>query len=235
MRLICSLLPPLAALPAQALASPGRGDDADGATVERGAIDSSLIYDRLTGGPQDGVDLLQIGATYGATDRLRLGMQASFEREPGSARRVDTVGAEALLNVGRVGPFDIAVYGTYDIGIDSPDTIEGRVILEHSKGPFALRINLIGTKDLGAGQSLELGYAIAADIEAAPRLRLGVQGFGEFGTFDRLLPHGGHAFGPVATYRLNEGINLRCGYLFTIGKARDDADGQLRLGLEFGF
>lgn len=235
MRLIRILLLGLAALPTTALASPGRGDDADGATVESGAIDASLIYDRLSGGPQDGEDLLQIGATYGASERLRLGAQASFEREHGGSRRIDTIGAEALYNVGKAGPFKIAVYATYDIGIDSPDSVEGRVILEHGSGPLEFRFNLIAAKELASGEAVQLGYAVAADIEAMPRLRLGVQGFGEFGTFDRLLPHGGHALGPVASYELNDRVNLRLGYLFTLGKAREDTDGQLRLGLEFGF
>ncbi len=198
-------------------------------------LGTSVIYDRLAGGPLDGLDLLQVGATYGLTNTIRIGAQASFEREPGGPRRADTAGAEVLVHLGQAGPFDVALYGTYDFGIDSPDSIETRIILQHSRGPFDLRINLIGAKNMAAGEKFELGYAVAADLQALPRLRLGVQGFGEFGTFDRLLPHGGHAFGPVAAYQVNDRINLRLGYLFTVGSARDDTKGQIRLGLEFGF
>lgn len=234
-RCVPALLIGLLALPGPALASPGRGDNADGATVERGAIDTSLVYDRFAGGPLGGEDLLQIGATVGATERLRLGGQVSLAREPGGSRQVETVGAEALYHLGKAGPFEVAVFATYDIGLNSADTLEGRLILEHGSGPYSLRLNLIGSRELASGQSLQFGYALAADFEAAPGITLGLHGFGEFGSFNGLLPHGGHALGPTVSLAVREGIDLRFGYLFALGNARQDAAGQMRLGLEFGY
>jgi hypothetical protein len=176
---------------------------------------------------------LQLGISHGANDRLRIGIQTSFEREAGGVRRAESIGIDATLSLGNAGPFRMAVFGAYDIGIGEPDSVEGRLILQHSNGPFEARLNLIGVKDLSAGASLELGYAASIEFEAAPRLRLGLQGFGELGTFNRLLPHGGHAFGPSVGYDLGPGIELEAGYLFTVGKAREDTKGQVRIGLEF--
>ena len=217
-----------------ALATPGRGDDADGATVECGSIDAALFYDRLDSGPAGGEDLLQIGITHGLSDRVRIGGQASFARQPGTSRKVETVGAEVLFALGKLGPIDSAFYATYDIGIDAPDAVETRFILEHDRGRMNLRFNLIATRELASGESVELGYAFSGDYQVLPKWRLGLQGFGEFGSFDRLLPHGGHALGPIIGYEIEPSINLRAGYLFTLGNARDDTKGQFRIGLEFG-
>lgn len=234
MRCLCLALLGLTALPGTALASPGHGDDADSATTESGALALSVTYHRLSGGPDGGDDLLQTSATFGASGRLRLGMQASFETTVDGPRKAETVGVEALYALGKVGPVNLAIYGTYDVGIERSDSIEARIIAQHQSGPIDIRFNLIGTQSLSAGQPLEVGYAVAADVQVLPRLQLGFHGFGEFGSLDGLLPNGGHAFGPVAKFDLGGPVQVSLGYLFTIGAARQDTKGQLRLGLEIG-
>lgn len=234
MHRLCLALLGILAFSGAALASPGHGDDADSAQVERGALDLSLTYHRLTGGSDDGDNLLQVAATFGAGRQLRLGAQASFEQSAGGSRKAETVGFEALYALGQVGPIDLAVYGTFDLGIERPDSIEARFIAQHQNGPLDIRFNLIGTKNLAAGEKLELGYAVAADVQVMPRLQLGLHGFGEFGSLDDLLPNGGHAFGPVARYELGGPVQVNLSYLITVGAARQDTKGQLRLGLEIG-
>lgn len=229
-----TLLVGLLLFSSKAGATPGRGDDADSAIVNAGSFDLSIMYDRLHGGPSGGEDVLQAGITHGLSDRLRIGAQASFAHEPGAARYAETAGAEALLSLGKIAGIDAAVYGTYDFGIDRPDAIEARLILQHVRGPIDLRFNLIGAKDLAPGETFKLGYAFGADYQLDHRWTLGLRGFGEFGSFDRLLPHGGHAAGPSFAYAISPAVNLRAGYLFTMGNARADADGQFRIGLEFG-
>lgn len=234
MRCLWLALLGLIALPGAALASPGHGNDADSATVESGALDLGLTYHRLAGGPEGGDDLLQTSATFGASHRLRLGMQASFESTSSGPRKAETVGFDALYALGKVGPVDLAVYGTYDIGIGLPDSIEARIIAQHQSGPIDLRFNLVGNRNLAAGESFELGYALAVDVQVLPRLQLGLHGFGEFGSLDSQLPNGGHALGPVAKFDIGEPVKVSFGYLFTIGAARQDTYGQFRLGLEIG-
>lgn len=162
-------------------------------------------------------------------------MQVSIERVSGGPRQGETIGAEALYSLGALGPVKLAIYGTYDIGINRPDTIEARLVAQHSSGPIDLRFNLIGNKQLAAAEPVNFSYALAADYRISPRLQLGVHGFGEFGSFNGLLPNDGHAYGPVASYDLGGSVVLTAGYLFTMGNARQDTRGQLRLGLEFGF
>lgn len=235
MHRLLMILTGILALPQAAHAAPGQGDDADSAIVEQGSVALGVAYHRLAGGPDDGQALLQTAATLGLSNRVRIGAQATFERIPGERLRASSIGIEALYALGRVGPVDIAIYGTYDLGIEGSDTVEGRLIAQHTSGPIDLRFNLVGAREMATGQRVELAYALAADLAVSPRVQLGIHGFGEFGSQNGLLPNGGHAMGPVASFALGGPARLRMGYLFTVGSARQDTSGQLRLGLEFGF
>jgi hypothetical protein len=222
-----------------ALAAPGLGSEIYGASVDAGELEFESRYDRLTGGPDDGEDVIKLEAAYGVTGSLRIGVQGEFEKEAGGSRKAEEFAIEAIYELGKVGPLDVAVYGEFAIGLNGhADVAETKLLLQHRSGPWDLRLNLIAEKELEHGQKVELGYAASADVAAIGELRLGVQAFGELGTFDRLLPRAEHFAGPVAKFEiegLGPEIELEAGYLFALGKARDDADGQLRIGLEFEF
>lgn len=227
-----------AAMPTAAHAAPGMATEVYGANVEAGKIEVESRYDRLSGGPDSGEDVFKLEAAWGVNDRLRLGLLGEFEREPGDPRKLEEVGIEAIYRLGSVGPVDVAVYGEYAIGINGPDAVETKLLLQHRSGPVDIRFNLIGEKKLKSGEKLELEYAFSADTAVAGEFRLGVQGFGELGTFDKLLPRAEHFVGPVAKVEI-EGLGpeaeIEIGYLFALGKARDDTDGRLRVALEFEF
>ena len=105
--------------------------------------------------------------------------------------------------------------------------------------------------DLGKKEaSIAPDKSLAGDVtrkkkkeEIAPSLnydefRLGVQAFGDLGTSRNLLPRAEHFIGPVAKYEiegLGPEVGLEVGYLFAVAKAKDDADGQLRVALEMEF
>lgn len=221
-----------------ALAAPGMGNEVYGAEIKSGEAEGELRYDALAGGLDDGEDLLQIGAAYGLNDHLRIGLQGEFEREPGAPRRAESLGIEAVYALGKLGGVDVAVYGEYEIGLNGPDAIEAKLILQHRNDPVDLRLSLIGEKALVAGAPVELSYALSADVAMAGDLRLGVQAFGELGTFNRPLPRASHFAGPVARIGiagLGPEVEIEAGYLFALGAARDDTRGQLRIGLGLEF
>ena len=233
---VAVLLGSLLATPA--LAAPGMGNEVYGAEVKAGEAEAELRYDALTGGFDDGEDVLQIEAAYGVSDRLRIGLQGEFERELGAPRKAESLGIEAVYALGRLGGVSVAVYGEYEIGLNGPDAIEAKLILQHRSGPIDLRLNLIGAKPLVSGAPVELSYAISADAEVAGDLRLGVQAFGELGTFNRLMPRAGHFAGPVVRIGiegLGTELEIEAGYLFALGEARSDTRGQLRIGLGLEF
>lgn len=219
-----------------ALAAPGMGNEVLGTEVSPGEIETELRYDRLAGGAEDGEDVVQLEASYAASGRLRLAIQAEFEREAGQSRQADSLGIQALYVLGRLGGVDVAVYGQYEIGFDRTDSIEAKLVFQHRPGPADLRLNLIAEKPLSTGAPVELSYAVLADSEISPNLRLGAQAFGELGTFRRLFERGGHFAGPVARLRLeSSGLELEASYLVALGSARDDTKGQVRIALGADF
>ncbi|WP_374527861.1 hypothetical protein [Novosphingobium sp.] len=225
-------------IPVTAHAAPGLGDEVYGATVNPGELETEVRYDTLTGGPDDGEDVVKLEAAYGVSHNLRVGMVTEFEREPGDSRKAEALGIEAIWALGKVGGIDLAVYGEYEFGFTGPDKIETKLLLERRSGPVDLRLNLVAEKPLVSGAKVELSYAASADIETIGEFRLGVQAFGDLGTFDRFAPYGEHFVGPVISTEI-EGfgpdLELQAGYLFAVGKSRDDTKGQLRFALEAEF
>lgn len=224
-------------LASPALAAPGLGNEVYGATAEKGQFEIENRYDRLTGGPDDGEDVIQLEGMYGVSDSLRLGVNLEIEREPGQPREKE-LGLEAIWTVGRVGGIDVAVYGEYAIAFDGTDAVETKLILQRRTGPWDLRFNLIAEKKLDSSEPVELGYAASVDAEVADEFRIGVQAFGDLGTTRDFLPRSEHFIGPVVSYEvegLGPELKIDAGYLFALSKAKDDTNGQLRIGLELEF
>lgn len=226
-------------LPATASAAPGLGDEVYGATVDKGELELEARYGRLGGGPDDSEDALKLEAGYGVTHNLRLAAVAEFEKEPGLPREAEAISAEVIWAFGKVGGIDVAAYAEYEIGLHGPDKAETKLLLQRKTGAWDLRLNLIGEKPLVDGAPVELGYAASFDVAATEGVRVGAQAFGELGTFSNFAPRAQHYIGPVAKFEIEglgpEEVGLEIGYLFALGKAKDDADGQLRVKLEMEF
>lgn len=235
------ILPALAAaaiIPSAAQAAPGLGSEVYGATVEEGELEVEAIYGRLDGGDEDGEDVLKLEAAYGVTDKLRIGVIGEIEKEPGEDREFEALGVEAIYELGNVGGIDFALYGEYEIVFEGADKIETKLLMQRRKGPIDLRLNLIAEKALEGGANVEFEYAAAAMYEAADDFELGVQAFGELGTTDNFLPHAEHFIGPVAKVEieaLGPELGLEFGYLFALGEAQDETDGQFRVAIEMEF
>lgn len=226
------------AIPTAAWAAPGLGDEVYGATVEKGEVELESRYGALDGGPDDGEDVLKLEAGYGVTDKLRLAVVGEFEKEAGEKRRAEAVSLEAIYALGKVGGVDVALYGEYEVGLHGADKIESKLLLQRRTGPFDLRLNLIAEKELVDGAPVQLGYAASADVETVGEIRLGVQAYGELGTFKHFMPRAEHFIGPVAKFEiegLGPEIGIEAGYLFPLGSAKDDTDGQFKVRLELEF
>ena len=228
----------IVAIPTPALAAPGAGDEVYGATIEPHAFEFEARYGALEGGADNGEDVLNLEAEMGVSNRLQLALVGEFEKEPGEARRFESVGFEAIYALGCAGGLDFALYGEYELAFDGPDKLETRFLVQHRRGPWDLRLNLIAEKELDSNEPVELAYAASADVRAIGELRLGFQAYGELGTFSRFLPRAEHFLGPVAKIEiegLGPEIELEAGYLFPLSAAKDGTDGQLRLvgGIEF--
>lgn len=226
---------------APATAAPGVGSKVYGATVEAGVTEFEARYGRLTGDSADGEDGLVLEIAHGFSPRFYGALLAEFEREPGDGRRLEAVAAEAIVTLGHIDALglDTAIYGEFEIGIDGPEKAETKLLLQHKRGAFDSRLNLIAERDFVHGAPLEFGYAASADYEIADELRLGVQVYGDLGSSRGVTNHAAHFAGPVAKYEIEHllpgELGVEAGYLFAIGRARDQTDGQIRLALEYEF
>lgn len=225
--------------PCSVHAAPGLASETYGATVKKGEFEAEAIYGTLTGGSDDGEDAAKFELAYAPTDRLRIGLTTELEHEPGDRRRAEEVGVEAIYTLGRLGGIDVAIYGEYAFGLNgNSDGIEGKLLLQRRAGPFDARLNLIAAKSLRTEEKVQLSYAASADFAVVEDIRLGVQAYGDLGTFHKLLPHSEHFIGPVIKAEfegLGPEIGMEVGYLIAVDKARDDTKGQLRVAIDVEF
>ncbi len=235
--LIMKIRPLLATLafaaPLPALAAPGLGQNIYGAEVKSGETEVEVRFDSLNGGADHGEDVLKLGIEHGVSDRLKLGINAEIEQEPGASHQAEELAFEAIYRVGSAGGVHFALYGEYGVGLNGhADKVETKLIVQSKPGSWDLRFNLIGQKKLETGRQFELGYAVSADTAVAGDLRLGVEVFGELGANER------HFAGPLAKIEiegLGPEVGLSAGYLFALGNARNDTSGQFRLGVKIEF
>ncbi|MGD9810189.1 MAG: hypothetical protein AB7U35_02490 [Sphingobium sp.] len=234
------------AMAAPALAAPGLGDKVYGARLEKGVTEIEMRYGRLTGDAADGEDAAVIEIAHNFSDKLSLGVLMETEREPHEGRKVEAYALESIVHLGRIDALnlDVALYGEYEAVRHGADAIETKLLLQHSKGPFDARLNLVVEKELESGEPLEFGYAAAVDWQAFGEFRIGAEAFGELGSTRDFLPREEHFAGPMVRTEIehlpgrgDEGgeLEIEAGYLFALGSARDETNGQFRLVLEYEF
>jgi hypothetical protein len=226
---------------APAHAAPGLDEIVYGATVEPGETEFEARYGRLTGDAADGEDALVLEASHGFSSHFYGAALAIFEREPGDQRRLAAVALEAIAPLGRIEALglDTALYVEIEAPLHDAAKLETKLLLEKRSGAFDSRLNLIAEKALDGGSPVEFRYAASADFGVADDIRIGAEAFGELGTSDHLTTRGEHYLGPSISAELEHvgsaEVELRAGYLFALGHARDITDGQLRFGLAYEF
>jgi hypothetical protein len=218
-----------------AIAAPGMGSKVYGATVEGGVSEVELRYGRLTGDEDSGEDALVVELAHGFSDHFYGAVLAEFEREPHESRELEAFALEGIVPLGLIRPLelDLGIYGEYEAVQDESDVIETKLLIQHRKGPFDGRLNLIAEKELHGGEPVEFGYAASVDWETFGEIRLGAAAFGDLEGVE------GHFAGPILKAEIEHlgpgELEIETGYLFALGEARHDTDGQLRLNLEYEF
>jgi hypothetical protein len=222
-----------------ATAAPGLGSKVYGATLEAGETELEARYGRLTGGADAGEDGLVLEAAHSFSPRSYAAVLGEFEREPGGGRKLEAFSIEAIRTLGRIGGLDTAIYGEYEVGLHGPDKLETKLLVQKRAGPLDARINLIAEHELVRGAPLDFGYAASVDVAAIGKIRLGAAAFGDLGSSRNFTTRAQHFAGPIVKAEIEHigpgELEIETGYLFALGRARDDAKGQLRLNLEYAF
>lgn len=224
-----------------AAATPGVGEKVYGATVDKGVTEVEARYGRLTGGRASGADALVLEMAHGFSNRFYGAVLGEVERAPDGSRRFEAVAVEGIFALGQIEPLgvDVALYGEAEAGPHGAGKAETKLLLERRRGPFDGRLNLIAERAFAAGAPIEFGYAASADWAVVDELRIGGAAFGDFGSSDRLTTRAAHFAGPIVKAEIEHlgpgELGIEAGYLFALGGARDEADGQARLLLEYEF
>ena len=231
-----------AILPTAAHADAGLDDKVYGATVEGGVSEVEFRYGRLVGDEADGEDAAVLELSHGFSSRFYGAVLFEFERESHGDRKLAAVGFEGIAPLGHIDAIDtdVAVYGEYEAARGGPDVAETKLLLQHKRGPFDGRVNLVAEKELEGGEPLEFGYAASADWAAFGEVRVGAEAFGGLGTSRQFLARSGHFAGPMLKTEIEHlpgkgELEIEAAYLLALGAARDEADGQARLMLEYEF
>lgn len=225
-----------------ASAAPGLDDEVYGATVVNGQTEIETRYGRLTGGPADGEDALVLEVAHGFSSRFYGAALAGFEREPHGGRRLRSLAVEGIVPLGQVKSLDLntALYVEYAHGLHGHDNVETKLLLERQKGAFDTRLNLIAERAFRSSAPVDFSYAASASYAVSgDDIWIGAEAFGDLGSSDRLMADGEHFVGPAAQFEVDHfgpgELELRAGYLFAVNRARSQANGQLRVGLELEF
>lgn len=229
-----------ALLSSAASAAPGLGDKVYGATLHPGVTEVEARYGRLTGGHADGEDALVLGVAHNFSSRFFGAVLFDLEKEPNEHRRLGAVAFEGIVTLGRIGGLglDAALLGEYVLVRGGADHVATRLLLQRHQGPFDGRLNLIAEKALERDSHIHFGYAASADWAAAGPFRAGAAAFGELGDTEHFLPRADHYVGPIVKADIEHmpggaDLGIEAGYLFALGHARDETDGQIRLLLEY--
>ncbi len=230
-----------AALATPAMAAPGVGDPVYGATINPGITEVEARYGRLTGGPDHGADGLVLEVEHGFSTRFSGAILAEIERAPGGPRRVSALSIEGVAHLARIEPLalDVALYGEYKLGrLGNADVAEGKLLIEHRAGGFDARLNLIAEKPLAAGEPVELSYAASTHWRlVGDEVQIGLTAFGDAGTTRHVGGRQELYAGPTAKLEIEHlgpgELEIETGWLRAFGAARDHADGQLRLLLDY--
>lgn len=232
----------LASVAGVARADVGLDEKVYGATIDKGISEVELRYGRLTGGTADGQDAGVIELSHAFSERLYGGALFALDRDPTGPRRLKAIGGEAIVTLGHIRAIDLdaALYVEYEAGRGSPDNLETKLLLQHRKGSFDGRFNLIIEKPLAAGRPVAYAYGTSADWKLVGDLRGGVEAFGDLGTTRHFLPRAEHYVGPIVKTEIEHlpfrgELEIEAGYLFAAGAARDETRGQARLLLEYEF
>lgn len=228
-----------------AAAEPGLSNKVYNPYVKKGVTEVEVRAGRLTGGPLDGEQAAVVELEHGVSDRFNLAVLAEFEQHAGEARKLDAVAVEGVAYLGQIPGLgvDVGGYLEYEQRIHNESGVaEAKLLLAKRAGAFEGLLNLIAHRPLSdrpGEHDTEFGYAAQATWGVGQNLRFGGQAFGDLGTDKSFGGRQAHYLGPVGQWEVRPAwlkggeLEFEGAYLLPVGTARHDADGQVRLVVEY--
>lgn len=226
-----------------ASAEPGLSDEVESPIVVAGATELSVSGGELIGKTTSHDWQTRAEVSYAYLSWWRPGLSSTWQRA-GDDIELSGIGFENVFDFlpSRRWPVHFGAYAEYERNMgEGPNHVELKLLMQRLRGPLDLRLDIVTERETGdhSDNRWEFGYGAQAAYRVSPGLRLGVQGFGDAGFDDQLgdIDDYAHYWGPFAQVRLasvrEQELSLEVGYLAGSGHA--DADGQIRIGLEWSF
>ncbi len=190
----------------------------------------------------------EVEMNYGLTNDLRIGLIGQGQRSAGEPFHSEGFGAQVLYTTTHQGDWWLSsgVLGEYVVANhdNSPDSLEGRVLLSRVQGPFTFSSNLIFGRELGHNHSSGVGFGASAqalyDI-GNEHFTPGIEWYGDFGKLNRFGDESSqqHYVGPILTGEIaefgNSGIEYSAGYYWGLTNSSADHGARIELDYELKF
>ncbi len=214
-------------------------------SVELGEFGIEIRGDaRINRGETDKVQDQIYELEYGVTEWWKTAIFAELEQERGEGLRYAATAWENIVRLTEPGEAwaDTGLYFEYERGhVESPDKLEGKLLLEKEFGPTVETVNLIVEREIGgySKPGAKFEYAARAKYRFKPYIEPAVEAFGDIGQIDRPSSRQEHRLGPVAlgTIPLASRIALyyELGWLFGLTNASPDHSLKWLVEFEFYF
>lgn len=214
-------------------------------TVELGEFGVEIRGDaRINRGETDKVQDQIYELEYGVTPWWKTAIFAELEQERGDELGYAATAWENIFQLTEPGEawVDTGLYLEYERGhVESPDKLEGKLLLEKQFGPTVETVNLIVEKEVGgySDPGAKFEYAARAKYRFKPYIEPAIEAYGDIGHIDQPPSRQEHRLGPVAlgTIPLASRIALyyELGWLFGLTNASPDHSFKWLLEFEFYF
>ena len=226
------------------MAEPGLASEVYSPKSEKGFAEFEVRSGRLSGGSLDGKGATVIEYERGVSDTLRVSAFAEVEHD-GARSKVEAVGLEGIFSLGQIPGLgiDLGGYVAIEQSVQGEGgLVEAKALFSKQAGPAEGRLNLIAEAPVSSTSDLEFSYAAQATVEVIHDVDIGVQAFGDLGDSDGFGGRRRGYLGPMVQVEMESEalggeLEFQAGYLFPIGPARADSNGQVRIaiGLERKF
>ena len=225
---------------APAHAAPALGDVVETPNIEDGETALEVSGGSALGKTTDDRSNQIVELEHGFNARVSGSLVAEFGQAPHESPRVNSLGVEAIVNLGTIPVLDIdtGLYIEYAQGLHGNSGVgEFRALLAKRTDRFEARLNLVAEHPFSSRDSATAySYLASADWVLGRNAQAGFEAIGELGLGDSWGGRREHYVGPEVKYVINGvplvGIKLQAAYLVAVGDAPGQSRGQARVGIE---
>jgi len=212
--------------------------------VEEGEVEADYLVDySVDNNPaQNRSARHQFELEYAVTDRWLTAVYGDFRKRPQQGFAYQGAKWENIYQLFEQGErwLDAGLYIEYFIpqsSLNTPDTLEFKLLLEKERGRMIHTANIVVKKELGihAARNSSIGYAWRSRWRWQRSVEPAIELYGALGEIGNTTPlrRQQHQVGPVVLGKLHHGFGYEIGYLFGLTPSTDQGMIKGVIGYEF--